>query len=90
LGLPAADQLNIAAEQPTMSVFSFDPHQENQHSMQECWQGGGQGELFISLKYLQLTNQTDQSSYDDMYASGASRDQFLQYDNMYASSSTNT
>jgi len=89
-GLPAADQLNIAAEQPTMSAFSFDPHQENQHSMQERWQGGGQGELFVSLKYLQLTNQTDQSSYDDMYASGASGDQFSQYDNMYASSSTNT
>jgi hypothetical protein len=55
LGLPAADQLNIVAEQPTMLAFSFNLHQENQHSMQERWQGGGQGELFVSLEYLQLT-----------------------------------
>jgi len=25
-GLPAADQLNLPAEQPQMSAFDFDPH----------------------------------------------------------------
>ncbi|KAG2148852.1 hypothetical protein DEU56DRAFT_909166 [Suillus clintonianus] len=36
-GHPAADQLNIAAEQPSMSAFSFNPHQLSQDG-QEGWQ----------------------------------------------------
>ncbi|KAG2086400.1 hypothetical protein BD769DRAFT_1681199 [Suillus cothurnatus] len=69
-----ADQLNITAERPSMLAFGFSPHQESQgqDSMGQGWQSGGQG---------------GQPSYDNIYASGPSRDQLMQYD---ASGSSNT
>ncbi|KAG2048337.1 hypothetical protein BDR06DRAFT_1013114 [Suillus hirtellus] len=55
-GLPAADQLNIPAEQPSMPAFGFNPHED---SMQ--WQSGGPDQhSFRGLMH-----------YDDSHASGS-------------------
>ncbi|KAG1885399.1 hypothetical protein F4604DRAFT_1675978 [Suillus subluteus] len=85
-GLPAADQLNIMAEQPTMSAFGFDPHQEDQDSMQEGWRSVGQDQCPYDNMYT--SGASRHQFYNDMYASGASGDQFMQYNNMYGSGST--
>ncbi|KAG1886384.1 uncharacterized protein F5891DRAFT_989057 [Suillus fuscotomentosus] len=55
-GLPAADQLNIPAEQPSVPAFSFNPHED---SMQ--WQSGGPDQH----SFRGLTH------YDDSHASGS-------------------
>ncbi|KAG1738107.1 uncharacterized protein EDB91DRAFT_1249420 [Suillus paluster] len=74
-GLPAAEQLNITAEQPSMSAFSFNPHEESQEGIQEGWQIGGPDNY--------------QPSYDDVYAPGPSREQGAQFTQpQHASSST--
>jgi hypothetical protein len=73
-GLPAADQLNIPAEQPSVSAFGFNPHKE---SMQ---QSGGPGKWLIQLQVL-TTNKpkkSDQHSFRGL----------TQYDDSYTSSST--
>ncbi|KAG1853236.1 hypothetical protein C8R48DRAFT_675903 [Suillus tomentosus] len=84
-GLPAADQLNIPAEQPSVSAFGFNPHED---SMQR--QSGGPD--WHSFR--------GPTQYDDSHASSSTsfgafaqpqQDNFTQsqpYDDSHASSST--
>ncbi|KAG2106851.1 hypothetical protein BD769DRAFT_1694391 [Suillus cothurnatus] len=85
-GLPAADQLNIPAEQPSVSAFSFNPHEE---SMQQS--GGPDQHSFHGLTQNDNSLTSSSTMFGTSQSGGVDQHSFhglTQYDDSHASSST--